>query len=71
MGCGGMPGLCDFLAAVKNTRSHDDFAPGVAHPIVLVLDNYGAVSHRFSDANYTVSPPLDLVLKVLRGRGKS
>ena len=46
-------------------------AHGVAHPIVLVLDKNGAVTHRFSNANYTVSPPLDLVLKALRSRGKS
>ncbi len=46
-------------------------AHGVAHPIVLVLDKNGTVTHRFSNANYTVSPPMDLVLKQLRGRGKS
>jgi len=46
-------------------------AHGVAHPIVLVLDKNGTVTHRFSNANYTASPPLDLVLNVLRDREKS
>ena len=46
-------------------------AHGVAHPIVLILDKNGTVTHRFSNANYTVSPPLDLVLKALRVRRQS
>ena len=46
--------------------SRGSYAYGVAHPIILVLDADGTVTHRFSDADYSVRPPLDLVLRALK-----
>jgi peroxiredoxin len=42
------------------------YAHGVAHPIVIVFDENGIVTHRFSRAGYVRRPNIDLVLKELR-----
>ncbi len=42
------------------------YAHGVAHPIVIVFDANGTVTHRFSRAGYVRRPDLDLVLAELR-----
>ena len=42
------------------------FYYGVPHPAIVVLDDEGKVSHRFSEAHYTVRPEIDDVLEVLR-----
>ena len=47
------------------------YAYGVAHPIIVVLDKRGIVTHRFSDAYYQRRPPLEFVLQTLRGGGQS
>lgn len=42
------------------------FYYGVPRPAIIVLDAEGKVSHRFSEAHYTVRPDIDSVLAVLR-----
>ena len=42
------------------------YAHGVAHPIIIVFDVNGTVSHQFSRAGYVRRPNLDLVLAELR-----
>lgn len=41
------------------------YAHGVAHPIVIVFDADGVVSHRFSRAGYGQRPDIDAVLDAL------
>ena len=43
------------------------YAHGVAHPIIVVIDADGIVSHRFSRAGYVRRPDVDAVISVLRG----
>jgi peroxiredoxin len=45
--------------------SRGSYSYGVAHPIILVLDQNGTVTHRFSNADYYSRPPISLVLKAL------
>lgn len=40
---------------------------GVPHPVIVVLDAEGKVSHRFSEPHYSSRPDIDGVLTVLRG----
>ena len=42
------------------------YAHGVAHPIVIVFDERGTVTHRFSRAGYVRRPNIDAVLTELR-----
>jgi peroxiredoxin len=42
------------------------YAHGVAHPIVIVFDEKGIVTHRFSRAGYVRRPNINAVLKELR-----
>lgn len=42
------------------------YAYGVAHPIVIVLDADGVVTHRFSNSNHYQTPGADTVLQALR-----
>ena len=42
------------------------YAHGVAHPIIIVFDATGTVTHRFSRAGYVRRPNLDAVLAELR-----
>lgn len=46
----------------------DSYAHGVAHPITIVFDADGVVTHRFSRAGYVRRPDIDVVLAVLRGK---
>lgn len=39
---------------------------GVPHPVIVVLDTEGKVSHRFSERHYSTRPQIDDVLAVLR-----
>jgi|TARA_B100000315_G_C14587885_1_gene594127 peroxiredoxin len=50
--------------------SRGSYTYGVAHPIILVLDQSGRVTHRFSNAGYMRRPSINLVLKALQGRGQ-
>ena len=43
------------------------FYYGVPHPVIVVLDADGRVSHRFSERHYSTRPQIDDVLTVLRG----
>lgn len=42
------------------------YAHGVAHPIVIVFDAEGIVTHRFSRPGYVRRPNIDAVLSALR-----
>jgi peroxiredoxin len=42
------------------------FYYGVPHPVIVVLDAEGQVSHRFSERHYSTRPQIDDVLTVLR-----
>ena len=42
------------------------YAHGVPHPIILVIDRRGVVTHRFSEATYSRRPEPSQVLKALR-----
>lgn len=42
------------------------FYYGVPHPVIVVLDAAGNVSHRFSESHYSTRPDIDDVLGVLR-----
>lgn len=42
------------------------YAHGVAHPIVIVFDANGVVTHRFSRSGYVRRPNIDAVLTELR-----
>lgn len=39
---------------------------GGAHPMILVLDQDGVVSHRFSKEGYWDRPTIDIVLEALQ-----
>ena len=42
------------------------YAHGVAHPIVIVFDADGIVTHRFSRRGYVRRPNIDAVISALR-----
>lgn len=42
------------------------YAHGVAHPITIVFDENGIVTHRFSRAGYVRRPNIDAVISALR-----
>ena len=42
------------------------YAHGVAHPIVIVFDENGIVTHRFSRAGYVRRPNIDAVISALK-----
>ena len=42
------------------------YAHGVAHPITIVFDANGVVTHRFSRRGYVQRPNIDAVLTELR-----
>ena len=44
------------------------YAHGVAHPIIVVFDANGIVTHRFSRRGYVRRPNIDAVISTLRGR---
>lgn len=50
--------------------SRGSYAYGVAHPIILVLDQSGRITHRFSETGYVSRPSIDLVLRALSGKGQ-
>jgi len=52
---------------LNESYSRGSYSYGVAHPIILVLDQTGQVTHRFSSAGYTSRPSVNLVLKALQG----
>ena len=43
------------------------YAHGVAHPIIVVFNTEGVVTHRFSRSGYVSRPDIDLVLRTLSG----
>ena len=55
---------------LNESYSRGSYSYGVAHPIILVLDQSGRVTHRFSERGYMSRPSVNLVLKTLRGRRK-
>jgi peroxiredoxin len=55
---------------LNESYSRGSYSYGVAHPIIIVLDPSGRVTHRFSNSGYMRRPSVNLVLKTLRGRGK-
>jgi len=54
------------LGLLNESYSRGSYAYGVAHPIILVLNRNGRVTHRFSNTGYFSRPSIDLVLKALK-----
>jgi len=42
------------------------FYYGVPHPVIVVLNADGNVSHRFSEGHYSARPDIENILRVLR-----
>jgi peroxiredoxin len=51
---------------LNETYAPGNFAHGVAHPIIFVVDPSGVVRHRFAEENYQQRPAVDLVLEAIR-----
>ena len=52
---------------LNETYGPGSYAYGVAHPIIIVLDGEGIVTHRFSRTDYARRPNIDAVLMALGG----
>jgi peroxiredoxin len=50
---------------INGANPPNSWAHGVAHPMILVLDGDGAISHRFSKDGYWSRPTVDIVLEAL------
>lgn len=51
---------------LNEAHAPGSYAHGVPHPIILVIDPKGVVTHRFSEATYSRRPEPVQVLKALR-----